>query len=189
MSDDLTSGAGSTAGDAGQHAQPVSTGAATPAAQTVDERRFTQADLDRVVSERLARERDAEKERTRKAAEQAKEQERIKAGELQAVAEERAAKLADLEPKVETLTATVETRDKLIEKLIEPRIKALSEEFRSLLPDGDIAARVETLIKVEKAAEKAAQTRNPGTPGGPRGSGSPAPLTTVITAKRVGDGF
>jgi hypothetical protein len=188
MSDDLTTAPQST-GDAGSTSVPA--GAATQTATTADEKRFTQADLDRIINERLAREKDAEKERVKRAQEQAKEQERIKAGELQAVAEERAAKLAELEPKVETLTATVTARDELIEKLITPRIKALPDEFRDLLPDSDIAARVNALIKVEKAAEKAAAQRNPGTPSGPRGSGATntaiAPTDAIARKRASGD--
>jgi DNA-binding transcriptional MerR regulator len=170
MSDNPTDRTQAT-GDAGSTS--AATGAATQTATTsADDRRFTQADLDRIVSDRIAREKDAEKERTKKAQEAAREQERIKAGELQAVAEERAAKLADLEPKVATLTETLTARDDLIEQLIKPRVKALPEEFQALLPDGDIAARVTALLKVEKAAEKAQALRSPGTPSGPRGSGA-----------------
>ena len=188
MSDNPTVSTQST-GDAGSTS--AATGAATQTAtSSAEDRRFTQADLDRIVSDRIAREKDAEKERTKKAQEQAREQERIKAGELQAVAEERATRLAELEPKIETLTAERDGHAALIDRLMKDRIAALPEGFRNILKRArDVTERVELLADLEKEAANLATTRSPGTPSGPRGSGGQSLVVAPAAPVRVGDGF
>jgi len=72
----------------------------TPAspAESRDERRFSQADVDRIVRERLERERRQADERQAQAQRQAEEAALQQQGEFRRLAEERQARLNDLEP-------------------------------------------------------------------------------------------
>lgn len=183
MSDNATNDQTQTAGEAGSSTNVGSTGQLPQAVQSGNERTFTQAELDQILKNRLAEDR-------RKRDEDAKQQRAKEQGEYQSLAQQYEARIKELEPQLTTTQEQLQTRDALIEKLIAPRVKALPDELRDVLPT-EIGPRVEALIKFEKAAEKLQAAATTGTPAGPRGGGAQPPITvaTATTPRRVGDGF
>ena len=174
-----------TSADDGKNTELEVTGstAATPAAPpSSEERTFTQADLDRIIRERLADEK-------RRADEKAK----LKAGEFEQVANERATRITQLEEENKTTKEQYDALVRLIDAENKERIKALPAEMRDLVPMGDVLAQREWLTKAEKAAAKLSSTQptspvsTPGTPSGPRGTGAASANTSindVIAQKR-----
>ena len=77
------------------------------------EQKFTQADLDRIINERLAKERQKADEKQKKAAEDAAAKTLAEQGEFKALAETRAARIAELEA---AMAGTGETVTKLSEQ-------------------------------------------------------------------------
>lgn len=185
----------------GTGTSPSATGTSTQAGQTTPaettttatEKTFTQAELDRVVQQRLAEEKDRAKKAVQKDKEAADEAARLKAGEFETLATERGAKVTTLEQQVETLTAQLKTYQDAIAAQLTERVKALPEELRALDPDGDPVARLAWLVKAEAAAKKLAPTATTTTvtTGTPRGaasiatsSGSNATAAEVEARKR-----
>lgn len=182
MSDTPTNGAANTAGDAGSNTNAQPAGQQPDAGQTGSDKQFNQADVDRIVKQRLEDDRRARK---READEQkAKEQ-----GEWQQVATQHESRVKELEPQIETVTSERDSYATLVDTLIKPRLKALPDELRALMPDeATPQQRVEQLIKLEAAASKLQGQRTPGTPSGPVGTGAievgHAP-TDLIARKRA----
>jgi len=147
--------------------------------QTIPYARFKE------VNDALAelRRKDAEREtREKSAAEQrAKEQ-----GQWEKLASDRETELATLKPQVETTTARAQALEEVMEKQIKERAKALPEELRAMMPDGDVLAQFAWLGKAEIAAQKLVIQRSPGTPVGPSGIGVTAPpVGDVVAQKRA----
>lgn len=179
---------GSTSADDGKNTgQPAA--AATPPAPA-EEKKFSQADFDAAIKERLERERKTASEKHQKDKDAAAEQERIKAGESQAVAEERLTKLQAAEAERDRLKTDHAALVEVVKKENQARMKALPEELRAMIPDGDdVTAQRELIIKAEAAAAKLGISRAPGTPPGPRGSGAPngtPPAEAAAAKKRAG---
>jgi hypothetical protein len=112
---------------------------------------------------------------TAKAQRDAEEAAKAKQGEFQSLAEQRAARIAELEAteagKAERLTA-LETE---IKQQTDARLKALPKEIAEMKPETDDPLIVyRWLARAEQAAAKLTgqqPPRNPGTPPGPRGGG------------------
>lgn len=111
--------------------------------EPTEERTFTQADLDRIVKERLERaKKQAETERS-KAEEAARQKTLAEQGEYKTIAESQAAKIAELEAK----TALVERYEAALSATLEQALKGLPQHVIELLSDKDPAAQLEYLAK------------------------------------------
>jgi hypothetical protein len=133
--------------------------------QTIPYARFKEvndalAELKRKDAEREAKER-AETEK------RAKEQ-----GQYKELVEAKDRELGELKPQVESATARTKALEEVMEAQVKERAKALPDELRAMMPDGDVLAQFAWLGKAEAAAAKLQIARSPGTPPGPRGSGA-----------------
>lgn len=178
----ITNPADITSGDDGKNTQ-AGAGAATQAATPVVEVKFTQEDVDRIIRERLAEEKRRNETQAEKIKRQAEDEAKAKQGEYQALAEQRAARIAELEPVAEQNTRLQE----LMERQIKDRLKNLPEEIRAMQPDGDVLARFDWLSKAEAAAAKLQAARSPGTPPGPKGNGAAPSGAIVATTSTIRD--
>ena len=108
MLDESQAGGAAAAGAAGKSQEGGAGTVTDPAAAKKDdvqqEKAFTQADVDRIINERLAREKAAREKDAAKAKETAEAEALKKNQEWQALAEKNAAKLAELEPLSEQVT-------------------------------------------------------------------------------------
>jgi DNA repair exonuclease SbcCD ATPase subunit len=137
------------------------TGANAGQTQTVTDagqdagRRYTQEDIDRVVSERLNRQR----------AQLAREAEegRLKAQqEWQRLATQHEARVKELEPQLEALQAGLEARDAELLKTVKAETKDWPPEAKALIPhEGDALAQ---MAAVDKARALVAKLGEPGEP-------------------------
>ena len=98
------------------------------------DKKFTQADLDRIA----AKTRDEEKQKA-KAAKDKEEKERLEAeakekGEHQKLAEQYESELKELKPRLETTTAEVEKYKAAVADMVKSELKALPEEVRDISP-------------------------------------------------------
>jgi hypothetical protein len=129
MADDLTSQGASTAGDAGSSANASAEGTATAAVNagaTSDTRTFTQAELDQIISARLAEHQKRSAAQLKAAADKS-EQDRLTAqGEYKTLAEKAQARVAELEPLSERIAAYEAT----ITGLLKVRLDGLPSEAR-----------------------------------------------------------
>jgi hypothetical protein len=99
---------------------------------------FTQAQLDAIVKDRLTRER-AKAEADRKKAEDAAQAEALKAKEeWKTLAQQHEAKLAELQPQAESLTATIAGYEARLVKDLDAEIKEWPEEVRAMDPGADV---------------------------------------------------
>jgi hypothetical protein len=129
----------------------------------------------------------------REAAEKAKaEKDAAARGEWERLATERQAKLEAAEQGQQTAAERLTAYEAEMERQIKARLRALPEELRALIPEGDALTRYTQLEKVEAAATKLAATRTPGTPSGPRGTGAAGSVATtnddLIAKKRASIG-
>lgn len=170
---DITSASQTTSADDGKNTGQAP-GAATPAASpAAEEKRFTQAELDDHITQRLAREKTTNDAKLKREREQAAEAERIKAGEFQTVAEERLRRAETAETELTTLRELHQQLVEQIRKETQAEARTLPEELRAMMPEGDdVLAQRQWLEKAKKAAEKLGVQRSPGTPAGPRGNGN-----------------
>lgn len=97
------------------------------------EKLFTQADLDRQIDDRLKRERAKNEAAAAKAAKETEEQQAIKQGEWQKLAEERKTQLDALAPKAELADRLSE----IVAKQLETEIAAWPESVRAIMPAED----------------------------------------------------
>lgn len=158
------SGAG---GDAGVQSQQgvQQTGAATGQAagqqaqqsqQTADDKRFTQAELEAIVKDRLAREQRKGQEAADKARQDAEAKALAEQGKYKELADGHAAKIAELEPKAQRYEAALRAQ------VAELR-KDLPEHITALLDKMDAAEQLEYLATnraklIATPAAQAAQT-------------------------------
>lgn len=127
-----------------------------PPSQDGEDRKFTQADVNRIIKQRL----DEEKDRATRAAEEKAAAEK---GEWQSLATkretERDAALAD----AKALKEQVESISTAINALLESEMKALPAALLDLKPSsGDILQTIDWLTKAKKAAPKLGQPKVPG---------------------------
>lgn len=149
-----TAGATGTHGDAtGQTSQTADTanGGTTEKSEKA-EKTFTQAELDRIVEERLAREKKQREAAADKARKEAEEKTLLEQGEFKTLAEQRAGELAAAQAKLEAAKA-VEARAEKHEKALKAHVEALLKDAPKHL--------TELLAKLDAAEQLAWITANP----------------------------
>lgn len=137
------------------------------------DKQFSQADVDRILSERLEREREkskrdteeAKRKATEAALEQNKEFEKL-ATERKAALEAVSAKAAELEPKVEALTKRAEAAEAAVAEFVKAEVEALklSEALQDAIKD---KAPVDRLRWLTKHRAELAKSNGNGVPGSP----------------------
>ncbi len=137
--------------DATAIAEPATADATGTNGVTQDaERRFTQADIDRVVKERLERA-DEKARRERDRADQQAETARLEAqGELTQVNENLKAQIAELESKVATLDSLTAERDAayaVVAGLVEADLKAAPDYVQELIAERPVTEQLDYLNK------------------------------------------
>jgi len=103
---------------------------------------------------------------------------RVKAGEFESLATERATRIAALEAAQTTTAEQLTAYQAEMDRQIAARLAALPAELKALDPGGDALSRFAWLAKAETAAAKLAPVapRPPlGTPRGPIGNGAATP--------------
>lgn len=119
---------------------------------------FTQADVDRIVKERLAREQakaEAAAKKAKEDADQASMKEQEKWKEL---ATQHETRIAELEPLTKTQAERLTAFEQLIAKQLETEIKDWPKEFKDLDPgkESDLLARMAWVEKSRPLAQKLA---------------------------------
>ncbi len=138
--------------------QPISDTPESQDATNGGEARFTQADVDRLIKDRLDRERRKSHEATEKARQEAEAKGLQEQGKFKELADQLAAKVTELTPYQERITAY----DAALKPHIDDRIKALPEALRDLVDsDADALTMLDTLAKLETAARKLQPAETP----------------------------
>lgn len=170
--------------DAG--AQPADANSSgTAGIQSVDtEKRFTQADVDRVVDARLKRERDAVSARADRERQEAANRAAAAQGEWQKLAGQHEARVRDLEAAQQTRDAEVEAYRKELSKVTRDQVKSWPEKLRKALPETDDPLELsEAIRRLAPVADDLAaggsqpmtQSPRPGMPAAPRPAGGMTP--------------
>lgn len=142
MADDTTETKPQTSEGEGKNTAGEATGAGTQTAKT-EERTFTQADIDRIVKDRLAAQKKAFEEK--QAEELAQKQ-----GEWKELAEKRAARVAELEAELKPLTERANSLEQRLQKIADARVTELPEALRERVPAADKASAADRLEKIEE---------------------------------------
>lgn len=156
----------------GSETQPVP-------AEKSGEKLFTQAELDRLIDERLQRERKKAETQAEKAQREADEKHKIEQGEWQKLAEERKTQLEQLAPKSELADRLSE----LVAKQLDTEIATWPDSVRAIMPkpESSLLERLEWAERTRPLAQEliAAKTPN-GTPYPAQhsGTGGNKPVTT-----------
>lgn len=145
----------------------------------VSEKVFTQAELDRIVADRLAREKTQREKAATKAREEAEAKALEEQKEYQQLAEKRQQKIADLEAEVQSLNESlseIEPKAKKYQETLQKRLDAemegVPEHIQSLLEDRDPVDQLDWLT--ENREEIAPQEERPtGSRPSPQPSGQP----------------
>lgn len=114
--------------------------ATQPAQAQTEERKFSQADVDRIVKERLDREKSKADTAAQKAAKDAETKALAEQGEWKKLAEQRAAELADLTGKLkeqDALEADIKRLTKALSEQLAAQTKDLPDYLRELLASKD----------------------------------------------------
>lgn len=111
---------------------------------------FTQADVDRIVADRLSREKVKAQELADKARHEAETAAALKNGEFEKLATDYKSQLDALTPKAEYAERLVET----LTAQLDARVKRLPADVAVLDPGGDVLARLTWLDKAEALAAK-----------------------------------
>lgn len=111
---------------------------------------FTQSDVDRIVNERLDRERKKAETATQKAREEVESKALADQAKFQELADKRGKQVADLETanatlttQLETVTAKADRHEKALTKLLAEQLKAVPEHLHSLLSKLDAVEQLE----------------------------------------------
>lgn len=131
---------------------------------------FTQSDVDRIVNERLDRERKKAETATQKAREEAESKALADQAKFQELADKRGKQVTDLETanatlttQLETVTAKADRHEKALGKLLAEQLKAVPEHLHSLLSKLDAVEQLEW-IATNAATLKTATNGVPATP-------------------------
>lgn len=141
--------------------------------QPVVEAKFTQDELDRIITARLAEEKRRNEAKNAEDRKKAAEKAALEAGEYKTVAEQRAAQILELEERLKQVDAEREEAETILNAQLEERFKTLPKELQGLIPSGNYKNRYEAIVKAEEAAKKLVPQPAQGTPFGVRGSGAP----------------
>ena len=151
---------------------------------TSGEKLFTQADLDKLIDDRIKREREKAKTQADKAAKEAEEKRQIEQGEFQKLAEERKTQLEQLAPKSELADRLSE----IVNKQLDSEIATWPDSVHAIMPkeDSSLLERLEWAERTRPLAQElmAAKTPN-GTPYPAQhsGTGGNKPATTKEVAQ------
>lgn len=136
MDESLTAGQVQTAGEAGSSATPGTSGAATPPQTggmdtgTTAGGVFTQADIDRIVKDRLAEEKRRQEARDKKLQEEADARRKAEAGQFQELAQQREAQLTQTAAELEATRQQLAAYEAMLSASYEARLKALPKDAR-----------------------------------------------------------
>jgi uncharacterized protein YdaU (DUF1376 family) len=155
---------------ASQNAGPATT------TEADNERRFTQAQVDAAINNRLARERKAAEEKTAKERLAAEQKALAENNEFKTLAERHAARLAQLEPELEVVTTKHAALAEKINRQIEQGIRDWPAEARKMVPaSDDVAARLDAYENMRQLLDGGRLSgRQPGNGTGPRPTAGPA---------------
>lgn len=128
-----TGGTGSTGGEPGSNAPTPSPTGETPATPSGEAPKFTQADIDRIIKERLAAESSRAERREAEARKKAEDEALAKNAEWQKLAETRGAELTTAQAQAAAATRYAER----LNALIESEVKDWPDEVKSLDPGAD----------------------------------------------------
>lgn len=164
-------------------------GSSTQAA-TTGERTLTQEQFNAALAEEKRTWKRQQDEAAAKLKREADEAAAAQRGEWERLANERAAERDRVSSERDAAAAELDALRAEIEAEIKPRLKALPEELRDLVPaDGTPAQRLAAVRKLEAAASKLAGVApgGRGTPSGPRGSQATAtaPADDILASKRA----
>lgn len=145
----------------------------------VSEKVFTQAELDRIVADRLAREKTQREKAATKAREEAEAKALEEQKEYQQLAEKRQQKIADLEAEVQSLNESLSELEpkakkyqETLEKRLEAEMEGVPEHIQSLLADRDPVDQLDWLT--ENREQVSPQEERPtGSRPSPQPSGQP----------------
>jgi hypothetical protein len=156
-------------------------GDGTPPKPEETEKKFTQADLDRIASKTRQEEKDKAKAAKDKEEKERLEAEATKQGEFQKLADERKLKLDQLEPKLTALETERDTLKATLAEIAEASLKELPKEVSDISPaqraeDKSVINPLDVLAWLPKGkalAEKLnGQSGVLGTPKSPRANGA-----------------
>jgi hypothetical protein len=178
-------------GGAIQMADETTTGTSettvTSPAQTTEERKFTQAELDRFVLERLATEKRTSDEKARKAAEKAAADALKENADFKTLSEKQATQLLDLETKLTQGDTVTQERDKYktaLEAHVKERRKGVPAHILEIL---DVLDPLAQMAWLDKNTDKLT-TQVGGVPATPRAETPAAPnIDDLIRQRRQTD--
>jgi hypothetical protein len=143
----------------------------TQASDGGTETRFTQAQVDALIRDRLDRERKKADEAQRKAADEAEAKRLAEQNEFKTLAEKHAAKAAELEP----YKAKAERYEAALTALLTEERKAVPEHLHPLLDRMDPAEQLEYIAGHRDQLAPPANGAVAGVPPTPRAAGAPSP--------------
>jgi hypothetical protein len=160
-------------------------GEGTPPKPEDADKKFTQADLDRIA--RKTREEEKRKASEAKAKEDAEraEAKAKEQGEFEKLANDRKAKVDELEPKLATLESELTAHKLAVSEIAKTELKALPDEVRDISPaqyaeDKSMTNPLDVLAWLPKgkalAAKLDGQTAQPGLKPGPKAKGAPGDI-------------
>lgn len=135
------------------------------------EKRFSQAELDRIIGERLERERERAKaeaaEEQRKAEEAARKKALKEQEDFQALSESQAAEIAEKDGRITALEASearVTELESRLEKIVEARLEKVEEGYKTLLKNMTVEERADWIEANPKLVANSAAGGSPATP-------------------------
>lgn len=146
---------------------------------------FTQEDVDRIVSERLKREKAQAEEKAQKAAKQAADKALEEQQEFKQLAESRAADLEQANTQIETQQATIEATQTELEEY-KNTVLSIIEEQRKSLPDG-VAVLLDKLTPLEQMAwlkDNSTQVNKSSVPSSPKPSFQKSDVSEQLAAEQ-----
>ncbi len=152
--------------------------------EKTENKQFNQADVDRIVQERLERAQRKAQTEAEKARKEAEEKTLHEQGEFKTLAEQRAAEIADLKSQVEgskAHIATVERLTSVLKSRLEVDKKNLPDSVQTLLNKLDVADQMEW-IAANAEALKPNPDKQPAPSGTPRRGGIPPVTPPAVEA-------
>lgn len=122
--------------------------------EPVEEKKFSQKELDAIIADRLKREKEGQEKATEKARKQAEEEALLKNQEFQKLAEDRGKRISELEPKLgelEKATQSSERYKSALEKYLENEKKGLPKHVLTLLEKLDPVEQIEYIAENREA--------------------------------------
>lgn len=152
-----------------QQAQPEQ----QPTAGASDDKRFTQAELEAIVKDRLERQKRASEAAKEKAEKEAAEKALKEQGEFKTLAEQRAAEVEALKPKAEY----AEQLEAVVRKLLDEQRKDVPKHIIALLDKLSITDQLDYIASNRAEWSKSQQPAAPDINAGARNTGKPGEVT------------